>query len=248
MGERLALLGGKLKIESRPGAGTTIVAEVPWHERDADPRPDRRRPRCRPKRTALRARLRRDIEVVGEAGDSQHAVFETRAQKPDVILMDVVMPGKSGIEATPDVLKDAPDAKVLILSMQDDPTTCARLRRRRHRIHPQRGRRHRPRRGGAGGRRRRAATSIQPWARMVAADAEERQAGRRRPAFGPRARGPAPAGTRPHQPGDRGDALHLGPHGRDASRAHHAEAPPATRAELVRYALEHGMLEVEDDT
>jgi DNA-binding NarL/FixJ family response regulator len=62
-----------------------------------------------------------DIEVVGEAGDAKHAVFETRAQKPDVILMDVVMPGKSGIDATPDVLHDAPEAKVLILSMQDDP-------------------------------------------------------------------------------------------------------------------------------
>jgi two-component system response regulator NreC len=61
------------------------------------------------------------IEVVGEAGDAQHAVFETRAKKPDVILMDVVMPGKSGIETIPDVLKDAPDAKILILSMQDDP-------------------------------------------------------------------------------------------------------------------------------
>ncbi len=61
------------------------------------------------------------IEVVGEAGDAQHAVFETRATQPDVILMDVVMPGKSGIETIPDVLKDAPGAKILILSMQDDP-------------------------------------------------------------------------------------------------------------------------------
>ena len=61
------------------------------------------------------------IDVVGEAGDAQHAVFETRAQTPDVVLMDVVMPGKSGIEAIPDVLKDAPEAKILMLSMQDDP-------------------------------------------------------------------------------------------------------------------------------
>jgi DNA-binding NarL/FixJ family response regulator len=61
------------------------------------------------------------IEVAGEAGDAREAVFETRAQKPDVILMDVVMPGKSGIEAIPDVLKEAPGAKVLVLSMQDDP-------------------------------------------------------------------------------------------------------------------------------
>src|SRR4051812_32319087 len=62
-----------------------------------------------------------DIEVVGEAGDARHAVFETRVSKPHVILMDVVMPGKSGIDAIPDVLHDAPDAKVLVLSMQDDP-------------------------------------------------------------------------------------------------------------------------------
>jgi two-component system response regulator NreC len=61
------------------------------------------------------------IAVVGEAGDAAHAVFETRATKPDVILMDVVMPGKNGIEVIPDVLRDAPEANVLILSMQDDP-------------------------------------------------------------------------------------------------------------------------------
>jgi DNA-binding NarL/FixJ family response regulator len=38
-----------------------------------------------------------------------------------VILMDVVMPGQSGIEGVPLVLKEAPDAQVLVLSMQDDP-------------------------------------------------------------------------------------------------------------------------------
>jgi two-component system response regulator NreC len=62
-----------------------------------------------------------DIEVVGEASNVRDAVFEVRAQKPDVIVMDVVMPGTSGIEGTPLVLHEAPDAKVLVLSMQDDP-------------------------------------------------------------------------------------------------------------------------------
>jgi two-component system, NarL family, response regulator NreC len=62
-----------------------------------------------------------DIEVVAEAGNMRTAVFEARAQKPDVIVMDVVMPDASGIEATPAVLKEAVDAKVLMLSMQDDP-------------------------------------------------------------------------------------------------------------------------------
>jgi two-component system response regulator NreC len=62
-----------------------------------------------------------DLEVVGEAGDMRTAVFEAREQKPDVVLMDVVMPGGTGIEATPAVLQEVPEAKVLILSMQDDP-------------------------------------------------------------------------------------------------------------------------------
>jgi DNA-binding NarL/FixJ family response regulator len=62
-----------------------------------------------------------DIEVVGEAGTGREAVFEARSSNPNVILMDVVMPGGSGIDATPQVMHEAPDAKVLILSMQDDP-------------------------------------------------------------------------------------------------------------------------------
>jgi two-component system, NarL family, response regulator NreC len=75
----------------------------------------------------LRSGLRRvleaepDIEVVGEAENAERAVFETLQTKPDVIVMDVVMPGKSGIEGMPAVLQAAPDAKVLVLSMQDDP-------------------------------------------------------------------------------------------------------------------------------
>ena len=63
-----------------------------------------------------------DLEVVGEAGNTRDAVFEVRAQKPDVVLLDVVMSGESGIEALPKLLKEAPDTKVLVLSMQDDPS------------------------------------------------------------------------------------------------------------------------------
>jgi len=62
-----------------------------------------------------------DIEVVAEAGTMRDAVFAVRREKPDVVLMDLVMPGGSGIDATPAVLKEAPEAKVLVLSMQDDP-------------------------------------------------------------------------------------------------------------------------------
>jgi two-component system, NarL family, response regulator NreC len=62
-----------------------------------------------------------DLETVGEAGTGDEAVRLARLLKPDVVLMDVVMPGKSGIDVTPAVLEVAPETKVLVLSMQDDP-------------------------------------------------------------------------------------------------------------------------------
>ena len=62
-----------------------------------------------------------DIETVGEAPNAERAVFEAIDAHPDVVLMDLVMPEKSGIEGMPAVLQAVPDAKVLVLSMQDDP-------------------------------------------------------------------------------------------------------------------------------
>jgi two-component system response regulator NreC len=63
-----------------------------------------------------------DVEVIGEAGNAKDAVFRARALKPDVILLDVVMPGESGIEVLPTLLKESPETKILVLSMQDDPS------------------------------------------------------------------------------------------------------------------------------
>ena len=62
-----------------------------------------------------------DIETVGEAGDAREAIFEARSTKPDVVLMDVVLGDKSGIDVTPEVIHEQPQARVLVLSMQDDP-------------------------------------------------------------------------------------------------------------------------------
>jgi DNA-binding NarL/FixJ family response regulator len=74
-------------------------------------------------RTGLRLLLdaEKDFETIAEAGTARDAVFEARKHKPDVILMDVGLPDRSGIEVTGDVLKEAPEAKVLVLSMEDDP-------------------------------------------------------------------------------------------------------------------------------
>ncbi len=75
-------------------------------------------------RSGLRLLLDHDseIEVVAEAGNAEEAVREARHERPDVVLLDVVMPGTSGIEATPMILAASPESKVLVLSMQDDPT------------------------------------------------------------------------------------------------------------------------------
>jgi two-component system response regulator NreC len=63
-----------------------------------------------------------DMETVGEAGNVRDAIFEARTSNPDLVLMDVVMPGESGLEGVPKLLHEHPDVKVLILSMQDDPS------------------------------------------------------------------------------------------------------------------------------
>jgi two-component system response regulator NreC len=62
-----------------------------------------------------------DLETVGEAGSARDAIFESRALRPDVVLLDVVMPDQSGLEIVPQLLQESPDAKVLMLSMQDEP-------------------------------------------------------------------------------------------------------------------------------
>src|SRR3982751_4374977 len=68
----------------------------------------------------LRAR-EDDIEPVGEASTGREAVFQARSLKPDVILMDIVMPDQTGLDVLPTLVHEHPDVKVLVLSMQDDP-------------------------------------------------------------------------------------------------------------------------------
>lgn len=73
-------------------------------------------------RQGLRALLETNdnIEVLGEAGDGYEAVTLTKKMTPDVVIMDISMPGSCGLEATRQIKEHLPGIKVLILSRQSD--------------------------------------------------------------------------------------------------------------------------------
>lgn len=66
-----------------------------------------------------------DLEVVGDASDGRQAVQLARKLKPDLVVMDISMPGLSGIEATRQILDEVDRARVLALSMHADPRFVA---------------------------------------------------------------------------------------------------------------------------
>ena len=72
-------------------------------------------------REGIRSLLSRapDIEVVGEAGDGQEAVAQVKTLVPDVVLMDISMPGMNGLEAAAQMKETTPSAKVLILTVHE---------------------------------------------------------------------------------------------------------------------------------
>jgi DNA-binding NarL/FixJ family response regulator len=60
-----------------------------------------------------------EVAVVGEAENGREAIDLNRKLHPDVVVMDIVMPGLSGIETTRHIRQETPDARVLALSMHD---------------------------------------------------------------------------------------------------------------------------------
>jgi two-component system response regulator DegU len=70
---------------------------------------------------------RSGIEVVAEAPDGDSAVRLAKRLRPDVVLMDVVMPGLDGIEATRQIVQNHPQVRIIGLSVHDSPVYVARM-------------------------------------------------------------------------------------------------------------------------
>jgi two-component system, NarL family, response regulator NreC len=184
-----------------------------------------------------------DMVVVGEAGNAKDAVFRARALKPDVILLDVVMPDESGIDVLPKLLKESPETNVLVLSMQDDPSYVREAFA-----------------AGASGYILKEAVDeevvsavreiasggryVHPalGARMIAAEAEERAAAEADP-LSDREREILRLLALGHTNQEIARQLYISVRTAESHRAHIMQKLRlSTRAELVRYALSHGLL------
>jgi len=79
-------------------------------------------------RAGLRSRLEREpgIAIVGEADTAERAVLMARKLQPDLILLDLLLPRKSGADVIPELADVAPDAKVLVVSSQAAPSSVRR--------------------------------------------------------------------------------------------------------------------------
>ena len=73
-------------------------------------------------RAGIRALLEKlpGVEVVGEADDGREVLKLVKLHRPDVVLMDITMPGLNGLDAAARIIKDFPDVRVIILSMHNN--------------------------------------------------------------------------------------------------------------------------------
>lgn len=82
-------------------------------------------------RNGIQAILERtgEFRVVGEAEEAVDALRQCKKHHPELVLMDVSLPGLNGVEATSEILKHCPETRIIILSMYDDePTVVGAIR------------------------------------------------------------------------------------------------------------------------
>ena len=192
-------------------------------------------------RNALRMLLdaEADFEVVAEAGDADTAVRYVRGHKPNVLILDLNMPGRSSLDAVPDIQEASPSTEIVVLTMQNEPAFA----------------------------RRALQAGVRGYVLKEAADAELVQAVRSaaagdtylQPALGARlAAGANEDGDElsererdvlrlialGHTNAEVAEQLYISIRTVESHRAHiQQKLRLSSRAELVRYALEHGMVE-----
>ena len=193
-------------------------------------------------RTGLRLLLdaEEDFEVVAEAGDVVSAIRCVRGYKPDVLLLDLSMPGESGMTAIPRIAEELPATAIVVLTMESQPSFVRETLRR-----------------GARGYvlKQEADTDLVEAVRTVAGGGTYLT-----PVLGAQlAVEPAVGADRPddltprevqvlrlivlgHTNGDVAEQLSLSVRTVESHRAHiQQKLQRTTRAELVRYAIDHGL-------
>jgi len=156
MRERIRQLGGQLEVEFS-NEGTRVHASLPvqasaeesvsqstselYRDKENFQANSRQRPKIRRRiliaddHEVIRRGLRGLVEsqeewsVCGEAIEGNEAISKTRELRPDLLILDVGMPGVSGIEAASQILKDDPNMKILFFTMYDSPQMMRELSR-----------------------------------------------------------------------------------------------------------------------
>jgi two-component system, NarL family, sensor kinase len=154
MRERIRQLGGQLEVEFS-NEGTRVHASLPvqasaeesvwqstselFRDKENFQANSRQRPEIRRRiliaddHEVMRRGLRGLVEsqeewsVCGEAIEGSEAISKTRELRPDLLILDVGMPGVSGIEAASQILKDDPNMKILFFTMYDSPQMMSEL-------------------------------------------------------------------------------------------------------------------------